>query len=172
MRVFLAAALIAPSALFANGGNDEPPTKPTVFCSGSEVYDEKLKKCVKPKQSSLNRDELYETVRYLAYAGRYEDAREVLAAMPEDDTGRLTYMGFTARKMGKMTEAMNYYRQAIALDPGNNLARAYMGQGFVEDGDTKAALEQLRAIRAHGGGGSWPEEALRIAIATGRTHSY
>ena len=172
MRLILAAALIAPTALFANGGNNDTPTKPTVFCSGSKVYDDKLKKCVAPKESSLERDELYETVRYLAYAERYEDAREVLAAMPVEDSGRLTYMGFTARKLGKMAEAMDYYQQALALDPANNLARAYMGQGFVEDGDTKAALEQLQAIRAHGGSGTWPEEALRIAIATGRTHNY
>lgn len=172
MRVFLAAALIAPTALFANGGNNDAPTKPTVFCSGSQVYDEKLKKCVAPKESSLNRDELYETVRYLAYAREYEYAREVLAAMPQEDAGRLTYMGFTARKMGKMDEALAYYERAIALDPSNNLARAYMGQGFVEDGDITAALVQLKEIRAHGGSGSWPEEALRIAIATGRTHNY
>lgn len=172
MRLYLAAFLIAPTALFANSENDDPPTKPTVFCSGSEVYDDKLKKCVKPKESSLDRDKLYETVRYLAYAERYEDAQAVMNAMPEDDSGRLTYMGFTNRKLGNMDLALAYYREAIRLDPTNNLARAYMGQGFVEDGDISAALEQLKAIRAHGGAGTWPEEALRIAIATGKTHNY
>lgn len=172
MRAYVAAFLIAPTALFANGGSDEPPTKPTVFCSGSEVYDDKLKKCVKPKESSLDRDKLYEAVRYLAYAERYEDAQAVMAAMPEDDSGRLTYMGFTHRKMGNMDQAMSYYRAAIKKDPSNNLARAYMGQGFVEDGDIASALAQLQAIRDHGGTGTWPEEALRIAIATGKTHNY
>lgn len=172
MRFHLAALIFIPTSLFAAGGNDEPPTKPTVFCSGSEVYDEKLKKCVTPKESSLNRDELYETVRQLAYAERYEDAQGVLAAMPEDDSGRLTYMGFTHRKLGNMDLAMAYYREAIRLDPNNNLARSYMGQGLVEDGQISAALEQLLDIRRHGGSGTWAEESLRLAIATGRTYNY
>ena len=172
MRLLLAAALCAPTALYAAGGSDDPPPKPTVFCSGSKVLDKKTNKCVDAKESSLERDDLYETVRYLAYAGRYTDAQEILAVMPENDSGRLTYMGFTHRKLGNRRDAMAYYEKAIAQDPANNLARAYMGQGFVEDGDIDLAMTQLQEIRAHGGTGSWPEKALRIAIATGKTHNY
>ncbi|MDU0112642.1 hypothetical protein RT723_06420 [Psychrosphaera aquimarina] len=92
--------------------------------------------------------------------------------MDKDDPGRLTYMGFTHRKLGNIELGNMFYEQAIAQDPGNILARSYMGQGLVEAGDTAGALVQLRAIQEHGGAGSWSEASLRKAIETGTTYSY
>ncbi|WP_300029181.1 hypothetical protein [uncultured Roseobacter sp.] len=173
MRLLLAAALSVPTIAFAaGGGSDEPPKPTTVFCTGSKVYDEDKKKCVQPQESSLERDERYQTVRQLAYAGRYHDAQQVLDTMDPADPGRLTYMGFTHRKMGNLTLANMFYEQAIAADPANILARSYMGQGFVAEGRVQEAVAQLKAIRAHGGAGTWSETSLRNAIATGTTYSY
>lgn len=173
MRIILTVALTAPSALFAaGGGGSEPPTTTVNTCKDSQVFDVNEGKCVDPKNSSLDRDDLYETVRQLAYAGRYLDAQGVLEAMEADDPGRLTYMGFTHRKLGNMDLAMVYYEKAIAADPANILARSYMGQGFVEDGNVSLAMAQLQQIRAHGGSGTWAETSLRNAIATGTTYSY
>lgn len=172
MRTLIVAALLFPAAAFADGGNDSPPPKPAVTCEGSKVYDKKTKSCVDAQESNLDRDTLYQAVRQLAYAERYVDAQGVLAAMPAQDPGRLTYMGFTARKLGQADLAMKYYNEAIALDPANILARSYMGQGHVEAGDIDLALVQLEEIRAHGGAGSWSETSLRNAIATGTTYRY
>ncbi|WP_187431252.1 hypothetical protein ROLI_027870 [Roseobacter fucihabitans] len=173
MRIALGAALLFPTTLLAaGGGNDEPPIKPAISCEGAQVFDERIRRCVDSKESSLERDQLYQTVRQLAYAGRYEDAQVVLSAMAADDPGRLTYMGFTHRKLGNVALGNTYYERAIAQDPANILARSYMGQGFVASGDIEAAKVQLRAIRAHGGTGSWSETSLRKAIATGATYSY
>ena len=124
------------------------------------------------EESSLETDTLYETVRELAYAGRYVDARTVLAAMPQDDDRTLTYLGFANRKMGRADVAMGYYMQALAVNPANILAQSYMGQGLVEKAKIADALVQLRAIRDHGGNGSWVEGSLRTAIATGQTYNY
>jgi len=95
-----------------------------------------------------------------------------LAAMPQDDDRTLTYMGFTTRKMGNAAAGMAFYTRALAVNPANILARSYMGQGMVEEGNIADALEQLRAIRAYGGTGTWAETSLRTAIATGQTFNY
>ena len=58
------------------------------------------------------------------------------------------------------------------MNPSNVLARSYMGQGLVEQGNIADALVQLREIRAHGGTGTWAEASLRTAIATGQTFNY
>ena len=173
MRILIATALALalPTGLLAAGGGDEKaPSKPK--CEDGLVYDKKTKKCVAAQDSRLDTDTLYQTVRALAHAERFEDARTVLAAMPQGDDRTLTYLGFTSRKMGQPDAAMGYYTRALAVNPGNILARSYMGQGLVEEGDITAAIAQLRAIRAHGGAGSWAEASLRTAIATGRTFNY
>jgi tetratricopeptide (TPR) repeat protein len=172
MRKLLAAALAIPSITLADGGLDDPPPKPTVFCTGSQVYDPKLEKCVDPESGSLDRDALYLAVRQLAYAGRYLDAQGVMETLPENDPVRLTYMGFTHRKLGNVEQAMDYYQQALDRDPANNMARSYMGQGFVAEGLIYQAVVQLQQIRAHGGTGSWSEISLKNAIETGQTYNH
>ncbi len=173
MRFLLAAALICPTGLFAAGGGDETaPPKPTKGCTSGEIYDDKTGTCKNAFNDHLDADEVYQGVRQLAYAGRYHDAQMLLAALPENDDRRLTYMGFTHRKLGNAGLADVFYSRAIARNPGNILARSYMGQGMVEAGDVAGAMGQLRAIRAQGGTGTWAETSLRNAIATGTTYSY
>ncbi|WP_297341013.1 hypothetical protein [Pseudophaeobacter sp.] len=172
----LAAALTLPlPALSAGGGTMTPPTpsETTKTCKGKRVWDEAKGRCVRPKESSLNEDGLYDAVRELAYAGRNEDAQAVLAAMADQADARvLTYWGFTHRKLGNRALSQAYYDQAIAADPDNLLARSYMGQGFVEEGQFGLALAEWKEIRARGGVGTWPETSLRLALETGATTSY
>lgn len=168
----LAATLILPCALLAAGGGDNPPRKPAVICTDGRVYAPEQGKCVEPKSGALDREALYQAARQLAYVGRYTHAQAVLDALPADDPGRLTYMGFTYRKLGERALALSYYQRAIAQDPSNILARSYMGQGFVETGDITMAWAQLQQIRAHGGRGSWSERSLAAAIDSGETFDY
>ncbi|WP_299657230.1 hypothetical protein [uncultured Tateyamaria sp.] len=138
------------------------------------VWDADIRKCVRPdKTSYLDADELYKAVRELAYAGRYQDAITVLDQMPDQAEDRvLTYRGFTARKMGQLELANVYYQQAIDTNPDNILARSYMGQGKVVEGDKVAALTQLREIQKRDGAGTWAETSLREAIESGITFNY
>lgn len=172
--LFLSSVLVLPfaatSVIAAGGGNETAPAEPK--CETGQVYDKKTKTCVDAQDSKLDTDTLYETVRELAYAGRYADAQLILAEMPQDDDRTLTYLGFTHRKMGHGELATGYYQQALAVNPGNVLARSYMGQGLVSQGKIADAMVQLKAIRAHGGSGTWAEASLRQAIATGQTFSY
>ena len=81
-----------------------------------------------------------------------------------------------AKELPYMTLAgfrrMGHAMQALAVNPANILAQSYMGQGLVEKAKIADALVQLRAIRDHGGNGSWVEGSLRTAIATGQTYNY
>ena len=176
MRLLLMAALCMPTFAFAAGSDSTSPpktTKTTKSCWGKKVWDVNLQKCVKPQDASLDDDTLYGAVRELAYAGRYEDAQAVLAAMSDQKDDRvLTYLGFTHRKMGNVDLGMRYYHKALAKNPDNLLARSYLGQGLIEAGDADAAVAQLREIIARGGKGSWSETSLRTALNTGVTYSY
>ncbi|MEP1522111.1 hypothetical protein [Ascidiaceihabitans sp.] len=181
MRTFLiAAALTLPMSvstpLYAAGGGNETapkPTKTSKDCKGVRVWDEKKQRCVRPKKSSLDDNGLYDAVRELAYAGRYMDAQGVLAAMSDQNDDRvLTYKGFTERKMGNIDIAMVFYQDAIDKNPGNILARSYMAQGMLDQGDKIGAIAQLREIQARGGEGTWAEASLRQAIETGVTYNH
>jgi tetratricopeptide (TPR) repeat protein len=181
MRTFLiAAALTLPfsiaTPIYAAGGGEESapkPTKTSKDCKGVRVWDEKKQRCVRPKKSSLDDTGLYDAVRELAYAGRYEDAQGVLAAMSDQNDDRvLTYKGFTNRKLGKIDVAMVFYQQALDTNPNNILARSYMGQGMLDQGDKIGAIAQLREINARGGSETWAAKSLANAISTGVTYSH
>jgi tetratricopeptide (TPR) repeat protein len=177
MRLILAAALVlAPYAALAVGSDDSEPPKPTettTECEEGLVWDEKTKTCVKPDDQSLNDDQRFGAVRELAYAGRYEAAQVVLAAMTEGETSRvMTYRGFLLRQTGQIEDGIAAYERALALDPANILARSYYGQLLVQMDEIALAEAQLTQIRAHGGQGTWAEQSLANAIATGVTYTF
>ena len=165
-----------PVAAFAAGSDkSEPPqpTETTTECKNGQVYDDKEKKCVKPQDSRLDDDTRFQAVRELAWAGRYDDAKIVMAAMTEGETDRvLTYQGFILRKSGHVEEGIAAYEAALVKNPGNILAHSYYGQLLVEMNEMDAARGHLQAIRDHGGAGTWAETALASAIATGQTYNF
>lgn len=177
MRLILVAALaVAPVAALAAGSNDSQPPTPTettTLCEEGQVWDETTETCVVPEEQSLNDDQRLGAVRELAYAGRYAEARRVLAAMTEGETSRvMTYQGFILRQTGRVEDGIAAYERAIALDPANHLARSYFGQLLVQMDEIALARAQLDQIRARGGSGTWAETALATAITTGVTYTF
>ncbi|SEN02735.1 hypothetical protein SAMN05216227_100691 [Pseudorhodobacter antarcticus] len=165
-----------PFAALAAGSDDTSPpatTPTTTKCATGQIYDDKAKTCKNPTDASLGDDTRFGAVRELAYAGRYADAMTTLAAMGEGDSDRvLTYMGFITRKSGDMAGGMALYARALDVNPDNLLARSYMGQALVEQGDIAAAARQLAQIRQRGGMGTWAEAALDQAVGTGQVLNY
>ena len=112
-------------------------------------------------------------MRELAYAGSHLDAMGVMDGMSDQNDDRvLTYRGFTNRKLGNVDVAMVFYQKAIDKDPDDILARSYMGQGMMDQGNKIGAMAQLREINARGGADTWAALSLSNAIATGVTYSH
>jgi tetratricopeptide (TPR) repeat protein len=161
------AALALSAPAFAAGG-DGDATKNE--CPEGKVYDEASKKCVDQK-SELNDTQIYQVARQMAYAGKYDDALKMLhRAKNQDDPRILTYYGFTNRKLGNTEVAMDFYQRAIAIDGNNLLARSYMGQGMVQEGNLEGARMQLVEIRDRGGKDSYAYKALYEALKHGSTY--
>lgn len=130
-------------------------------CKDGKVFDKDKKECVDPPKSGFNDDQLYKAAREFAYAGQYDHAIHVLElASNQDDPRILNYLGYANRKAGRMDIGMQYYRRAIANDANYILARSYMGQALVEQGDVDGAKVQLVEIRDRGGENTWAYRSL------------
>lgn len=162
-----ASLAIASQALAAGGESDASAPQ----CSDGQVYDEASKSCVAPDKSGMNDTQRYEAARDYAYAGQYDNALKVLkTAANQNDPRILNYYGFTNRKLGNVAVAMDYYKRAIAIDGNYLLARSYMGQGLVQQGDIEGARLQLVEIRDRGGKDSYAYKALYEALKSGSTY--
>jgi tetratricopeptide (TPR) repeat protein len=175
MILSMFAATMFSTASFAagesSGGDEAAPkaTETTVKCKKTEVYDKKLKKCVELKKSGMNEimdeDALYDTARELAYFERPEEAIILLKQIANQNQPRVqNYLGFANRKAGRMEDAMMYYNIALSMDPNYVLARSYMGQGLLEQGDFGGAYAQLREIKERAGTHNRSYEMLASAI--------
>ncbi len=76
-----------------------------------------------------------------AYAA-FARAREALG--PDPDV--LNYLGFTSRKMGRLDDALAYYRSALRLDPSHLGATEYLGELYIQMGDLNRAHSQLARL--------------------------
>lgn len=180
--VFLATALVLAQMTPAGavGSDDDAPPAPTpttTECAEGLVWDTERATCVPIEQSLLPADPkaLIATVRELAYAERLSDAMALLRRAPDQgDSMVLTYMGYITRKTGDMDRGLAHYDRALAMAPDNHLARAYLGLAYLQLGRTDEAALQLAEIRARGGRGGWPEQALARALTSGdaTTHDY
>jgi tetratricopeptide (TPR) repeat protein len=164
------------SSLYAAGSESDgtqPPekTKTTTECKNGQVWDKKEKKCVDAKKSSLDDDTLFNAARELAYDGQYDNAINLLQlAKNQNDPRILNYLGYSNRKAGRMEIGMKYYQRALAVDANYILARSYMGQALLEQGNVMAAREQLIEIRDRGGENTWAFKALEQSLGGTRTY--
>ncbi len=177
MRPILAAVFVLiPLSALAVGGDDDTapaPTETVERCEDGLVWDLATETCLPPEETTNDDTAMLRDIRSLAYAGRYASALSLLQQMPDQTDPRvLTYYGYVTRKSGDMDGGMAFYAAAIAADPGNLLARSYRGQAYVEFADYDAARDDLAAILAYGGAGTWAADALARTIRTGAGTSY
>ena len=146
------------------GGNDASPANQS--CKKGEVWDKDRKKCVKAKSGLLPDEDLYQQGRALARQGHYDWAVEVLALVQNRQDPRvLNYSGYAPRTAGRLETGITYYRQALAIDPNFNLAREYLGEGYIAAGRVDLALNELAAIEKSCGTGCADYKELSAAIA-------
>ncbi|MBL8546809.1 MAG: tetratricopeptide repeat protein, partial [Hyphomonadaceae bacterium] len=80
---------------------------------------------------------------------RYADAFDALARTheavgPHPDV--LNYLGFTSRKLGRLDDALGYYREALRLDPNHLGATEYLGELYIQMGELERARSQLARL--------------------------
>jgi tetratricopeptide (TPR) repeat protein len=83
-------------------------------------------------------------------AGDYRGAIPVLTTYLQDhprDADALNLMGFSLRKTGNPTQALDYYNRALALAPQHLGANEYLGELYVELGQLDKAKERLAVLR-------------------------
>jgi Flp pilus assembly protein TadD len=116
-------------------------------------------------------DRAYVAAVSLINQKRYDEAlaslREAQSAFgPHPDI--LTYQGYAWRKKGDLARAEQYYRQALAIDPGHIGATEYYGELKVVRGDLTGAKLMLARLDQLCGYGCADAEELRRWIAAGR----
>ena len=127
--------------------------KRTANCAAGKVWDKKVRKCVS-KSSLHDDDSIYEAGRDLAYAGRYDEAIEILTlARNKADPRVLNFLGYSHRKSGRVKVGLGYYQEALRANPDYTLAREYLGEAHLQLGDVAGAREQLREIEKRRGKG-------------------
>ncbi len=171
----IAVPLVAAPVLAAGGGGDgaPPPTQTTKKCKKGKVWNKKKRKCIKAKAGVTSDDALYEAARELAYAKRYDEAITMLQlAADQNDPRILNYYGFSHRNAGRMEVGLGYYQEAIKRDPDYVLARSYMGQALLQNGDRVGAAVQLAEIEKRAGKENWPYESLASALTTGAVYHH
>lgn len=156
--VLVAAALLATVLLAppANAFFDEPA--PKVDCSKKENRGKP--QCKKsqlgptfapalatrtPRDRAPN-EEVFFAAYGLARAGQYAAALAILKSADQSDPRVLNYQGFATRKLGDVDGALPFYRRALDIKPDYVLARAYMGEAYLQNGQIVEARGQLAEI--------------------------
>jgi tetratricopeptide (TPR) repeat protein len=119
----------------------------------------------KKNREDLGDNDLYYAGYWLARAGKYEQALTYLnqAKNPEDPRF-LTYIGFATRKLGDHDKAMGYYDRALAIDANFVIARAYLGEAFLDKGELSKAVDQLGEIERRCGTSCIEYQELQVQI--------
>ena len=148
-----ASAIVFGSAAFAAGtapssGSTSTPA-PAPKCTSFKVKSPEWKKCMGQAKLEMNNEQLYAVGYALAKeAGDYETALEFFnAGTDKKDVRFLTMIGYSTRKLGKVDEGMNYYMQALAIDPNSVTTREYLGEAYLQKKDLPDAKAQLIEIQ-------------------------
>jgi len=119
-----------------------------------------------PKQGSLTDDQIYSLGYWQAKDGKYAEALATLRAAANPADPRIeTMMGFSLRKLGRLDEAMQFYRRVLAAYPERTTTRQYLGEAFLQMGEPAKAKEQLAEIANRCGRTCEDYQLLAEAIA-------
>ena len=117
-------------------------------------------------------DAAYITARELVKAERFDEAIDALNALNRpDDPNVQSYLGFSNRKLGRVQTGLLYYARALDIDPDFVLAREYLGEGHLQNGDIDKARDQLAEIEKRCGHSCEEYEDLAEAIELAENHA-
>lgn len=88
---------------------------------------------------------------YLTKLGRYAEAQEALdtyLAFAPDDPNVYNLLGDLQREQGNYTEAIEWFRTALEVDPEYLLARVGIAESLAAAGDLRQSIDLLEALSA------------------------
>lgn len=137
--MFVAAASAGPVTLAKDSG-------PSSACDRHAKNSTAWTACISQAKAGTSSDDLFYAGYWLARTGEYEKALGYLTLADNNDPRVVTYIGFATRKLGDVEGAMPHYRRALKLNPDYSVARAYMGEAFLEKNEPAKAKQQLNEI--------------------------
>lgn len=100
-------------------------------------------------------------------AKKYRVAIGLLDEVLDNDSQNadaLNYLGFSYRKLGKLDQAVGYYKQALAVDPDHRGAHEYIGEAYLETNRPARAERHLAQLASICGPGCEEYRELREAF--------
>ena len=174
-KTLLASVIVTTSLLMLPSqgfglGSDTPTKTPT--CKKGFVYSKEKKKCVKKTSETIPDTDLKQQGWKLAYAGDFDAAIGVFSLVAnKNDPEALNGLGYSHRKLGKLSDGIAYYTKALKINPDYILAREYLGEGFVAAGRIDLANKQLSEIEKRCGTSCKEYTKLAKVITTGDSTS-
>lgn len=107
--------------------------------------------CVGQAKAGTSSADLFYAGYWLARTGKYQEALGYLTLADPADPRVVTYIGFATRKLGDVDAALPYYRRALELNPNYSVARAYMGEAFLQKNQPAEAKAELAQIASRCG---------------------
>ena len=135
-------------------------------CAAGQAWNSRTDACVDGRSAALSDEDLYLAAGELVLDARYAEALPMLLRIKERNNPQvLNLIGYSTRKLGDIDKGIDYYRQALAVDPGYTKARQYLGEAYLLKDDVGKAKEQLDEIANRCGGLCEDYELLVAAIA-------
>jgi tetratricopeptide (TPR) repeat protein len=135
-------------------------------CAAGQVWSSGTDACVDGRSAGLTDEDLYLAAGAFVLEARYAEALPLLFRIKDRNTPQvLNLIGYSTRKLGDIDKGIDYYRQALAVDPDYTKARQYLGEAYLLKNDVGKAKEQLDEIANLCGGPCEDYELLVAAIA-------
>lgn len=137
-------------------------------CASGQVWSSGTDACIDGSSASLSDEDLYLAAGEFVLEARYAEALPLLFRIKERATPQvLNLIGYATRKLGDIDKGIDYYHQALAVDPGYTKARQYLGEAYLLKDDVGKAKEQLDEIAERCGG---PCEDYKLLVAAIAAH--
>jgi tetratricopeptide (TPR) repeat protein len=135
-------------------------------CGTGQVWSSGVDACLDGNSAALTDEDLYLAAGDLVLEARYADALPLLFRIKDRNNPQvLNLIGYSTRKLGDIDKGIDYYHQALAIDPNYTKARQYLGEAYLQKDDVERAKEQLMEIADRCGGPCDDYELLVKAIA-------
>jgi tetratricopeptide (TPR) repeat protein len=135
-------------------------------CGTGQVWSSAVDACLDGNSAALTDEDLYLAAGDLVLEARYADALPLLFRIKDRNNPQvLNLIGYSTRKLGDIDKGIDYYHQALAIDPNYTKARQYLGEAYLQKDDVERAKEQLMEIADRCGGPCDDYELLVKAIA-------